>query len=488
MDEENKLSYLQMPLPQGSTSSKVTKTNWSGLNYRQKHDTGALSYENNISTSEAPYLTPSEKRIVYKSGYTKPICMYGFDDFLLVVYNNGAVKIDYINAAGTKYIGTLGGTDESLRSIVQFNAYDTPTDPVSGNYIKKLLVFPDKKSFDFRISADFTPADMNTGLVQVPDIKYAAVHLSRLFGVDDARLFASGFNDYTNWKLDTVDEYNESNAWVSPAQSNTKSNTDFTAITTFQNHVICFKSDYMHELYNNKNPFRVQDIYADGAMDNRSVVDTNGRLVFTSSDGVKVYTGGQPRILSYPLNVSKFTKAVAGTNGAKYYLYCSTPQKQHNLFVYDTVVEQWAQEDIDFEVLSFAKTTTGLYMLGDNGNIYRVDTGVYSHDWSFETDFFMDKTIDIKHIQKIQLFADMTAGAKLTAYLLYDDEVFDAAKSHKIYDYTNSSNDPQKVKIRVIPRMTANYGFKLRVNGFDYARLYHLEIFVRQGGNKHLSD
>ena len=99
---------------------------------------------------------------------------------------------------------------------------------------------------------DFKPDDMDANKSKYQTLKYATVHLSRLFGVDDDRVYASGFNDYTNWNLDTVDEYNVNNAWVSPAQANTKANSSFTGITTFMNHVICFKENFMHEIYNNK--------------------------------------------------------------------------------------------------------------------------------------------------------------------------------------------------------------------------------------------
>jgi len=255
------MNYLQMPLPRDSGASKMTKIDWSGLNKRQTMDTGVLSAESNISTDEAPYIIPSQKRQLQRS-YANPISMFGFDDFLLVVYRSGSqILIDYIRGANTytgiiKASGATADDEKIQRTIVKFNVYDTPTDPVSGTYIQKLLIFPDKKSIDFNITANFTPGD----ITNIPDMKYVTVHLSRLFGVDDDRVYASGFNDYANWNLDTAEEYNANNAWCSPAQSNTRANGEFIGITMFANHVVCFKKDYTHEIYNNKNPFRIQDI------------------------------------------------------------------------------------------------------------------------------------------------------------------------------------------------------------------------------------
>lgn len=60
--DENKLTYLQKPLPRGQRSYKLTRTNFLGLNKRVTMDTGILSYESNISTDAAPYIVPSQER------------------------------------------------------------------------------------------------------------------------------------------------------------------------------------------------------------------------------------------------------------------------------------------------------------------------------------------------------------------------------------------------------------------------------------------
>ena len=156
---ENTLQYLQMPLPSGRKYSKMTKVNFGGLNKRYTIDSGDLTMESNISTKEYPYLTPSERHGVVVSGkYTNPISMHAFDNFFIIVYRqNGAIKLDYHTEDGAIYTGIIkesGATskDDVPRSIVQFNVYDTPTDPLTGKFVKKLLIFPDKKSMDFDIT------------------------------------------------------------------------------------------------------------------------------------------------------------------------------------------------------------------------------------------------------------------------------------------------------------------------------------------------
>ena len=541
--KETQLAYLQMPLPAAAKSYKLQKVTWHGLNMRQTIDTGVLAMEKNISTAEAPYLTPSKEPLEVYNHYEHPISVAGFDNFLVVVYREGStVYVDYIKEGeshqcyrGELKTGVTDAEDEIPRCIVQFNVYDTPTDPITGKYVKKLLIFPDKASMDYEITGGFelgfldatvkeyTPknaddlpgsgADINAYYRNTtnnnvyryvdyktedgervqgwkisvppggPGIKYATVHLSRLFGVDDDRVYASGYNDYTNWNLDTADSYNESNAWCSPAQSNTKAGSAFTGITAFQNHVICFKRDFMHEIYNTKNPFRVQDIYAEGAIDHRTVQDVDGQLIFVSEDGVKVYTGADPRLLSFPLNLKKITYAVSGTDNRSYFLYVEEEGKSPGrLLTYDTVVGEWSERSVSQKLLGFAHNKNGMYALPSKGKILKLDTEDYAQEWSFETDLFTNKNIDIKHIRKIHMLADVGKDAKLKLYLLYDGEKF----SDKMQPVYESSEEGRKT-IRIRPRNAAGYGFKIHAEGSGFVRIYHMELQMNHGGEMYVT-
>lgn len=488
--KENEFTYLQSPLPEGQKYYKSTKLSFSGLNKRHTLDTGVLSYEKNISTVEAPYLTPSPRPKLIKQDWNSNILdIFGFDDFLVVLSKLSTTHlcIDFVDDKGTFARGILSETDlTSHRSIVQFNVYNKNdegnVDVLTGTYTKKLLIFPDKKSLDFNVERNYTtPTELSPALFEIaPKLKYATVHLSRVFGVDNDRVYASGFNDYTNWNLDTADEYNESNAWCSPAQSNVKADSNFTGITTYQNHVVCFKRNFMHEIYNTKNPFRIQDIYAEGTIDNRTIQDVDGRLIFVSDDNVKIYTGSNPNIISYNLNIPKYETAVSGQDSRNYYLYIKNGTESH-FFVYDTMIDEWSERDAEEygEIKGFTNNSQGVYM-ATSQNIYKLDTSDYTgQSWAFETDLITNNTVDIKHIKKLQMLGDFD-NSDLDVYILYDDEEFNAETSHKVYSRTALQG---KKPIRVKPRNTAHYGIKLHFEGVGYAKLYEVEIFTQQGGD-----
>lgn len=701
------LQFGQLPQVSGIKDYTSVKYNWSGLNKRNAIDTGYLSMEQNISTMETPYLTPSETpKCITSAAYTDKIALFAFEGILIVIYkSNSKVFLDYLvldddGEISETYTGLVTDSDEysgTIRSMVQFNLYSSVNDVISGKYVKKLLLFPDKAAMYFNIinvtsvptysddmdlnamycykngstkryyvwqtydklasgdktetaktnggkfipcgsanqfaldgldvdvkqyyndghtktndsevksgkkyytrdynsqttkytyaevtdiadgdipsqkgwyeeveykdayvktadetykkssgktyyklnndgdfeKVEFSDSDNGSSLKGLyekiedyyppqgdrnksyyfhnsfddctykyvsddgngnngwrvsaapmfPNIKYAAVHQSRLFGVDDSRIYASGFNDYTNWNLDTV-ESNESNAWCSTAQSNSKADNVFTGITVYDNHAICFKKDYIHEIYNNKNPFRVVDVFPEGAIDNRSIVDVDGKLIFASRDGIKVYTGSNPKNISYPLNIDRFKTAVAGTDGRNYYLFCTALSKAY-FFVYDVYAEQWSERavwkngNVDEDILYFAHNKQGMYALSDTGKIYKLDTQEYTSEWEFETDLSTalssSKTVDIKHIRKIQLYVYIESGSSLKIYGLYDEEKFNT-NSQLLFDSKGRSG---QFPIRVRPRQTANYGFKLHFKGDGYIRIYSMEISKNSGG------
>lgn len=418
----------------------------------------------------------------------------------------------------------VGVSPDCVNDAINQNGYDSPLSIIDRNVINQIpygLVFQyvntetnelgyyrvseekkddilTKRIIECGVKDSYEKACFSVDFVStMPPIKYATVHNSRVFGVDDSRIFASAFNNYENWDIDTEDEYNEANAWVSPAQSNVKAGSSFTSITTYQGHVITFKRNFMHEIYNTKNPFRVVDVYAEGTIDNRSVCEVDGKLIFVSSDDVKIYTGSNPRVISYNLGISNYEEAVSGTDGRHYYLYCESPRLGKKIFVYDTYTEQWTEQVLGDKqkVLSFGGNEHGMYALCEDGWVYKIDTDDYSHDWSFETDLITNQTVNIKHIKKLQMLFDVgektyveAETTKFKVYILYDDETFNPQTSHLVYEYDNKDDKSKKVVVRVLPRNTAHYGFKLHIEGYGYVRIYELEMALEGGGNKYVSE
>jgi hypothetical protein len=366
----------------------------------------------------------------------------------------------------------------SQRSVLQFNVFnDKDGTSLNGSFDRKIIIFPDKVSLPYKTDNDnpFVAKTFETEGNAIPNLKYATVHLSRVFGVDDSRVYASAFNDYSNWTLDTADEYNEANAWFTASQSNSKADGNFTGITTFQSHVVCFKKDFMHEIYNTKNPFRIQDIYAEGAIDNRTVCDVDGQLIFCSEDGVKVYTGGNPRIISYNLGIDDFSGAVAGTDGRCYYLYHKNSDGEHLIYVYDTYCQAWSVRTATDRIIGFAKCNFGFFCIDDAGVLTKLDSGDSTDlNWKFETDLMTTGSCDIKHVDKLQMCCDIDDGGSVNITII--DE-----KGAEQELWSSGGRDGYVVA-RVKIRKSVCNAFKIRVSGTGNVCIRSMELFIKQGG------
>ena len=82
------------------------------------------------------------------------------------------------------------------------------------------------------------------------------------------------------------------------------------------------------------------------------------------------------------------------------------------------------------------------------------------------------------------MLCDIAPGSSIKAYILYDDEEFNPETSHKIFERQNATEKEIKIPIRVIPRKTANYGFKIRIEGKGFSKLYQMELGITGGGEK----
>lgn len=321
-----------------------------------------------------------------------------------------------------------------------------------------------------------------------PFLKDVCVYHSRLFGINDVGVYASEYGDYSGWSLDDADEYNSSNAWMSLITSDEVKAGMPTAITVYQDAVIVFCEKHIYEIRNKKNPFRIIDIFDEGCISSNACCVVNGYLLFANENGARMYTGSKPKDIGYKLGFNKIYYASCGSDGTRWYLYCETDKKEHNLFVYDTITGFWSEKEIKTKLISFATTTSGVFALSSNNDIYLLNSKEYDEqEWACETDFTSGGTLDIKHIKKIQMLADVGAKSKIEIHILTDDEKFDELTQSEVtercvYSFLNNSEKTKTAVIRVIPRKTANYKYKLRISGTGYSKVYQADISVQTGG------
>lgn len=490
MTEKNEFSYGSQYIPSGESKSRIIRWGFNGINLTDDIDTGQISDSSGIMIDSGEIKAILKQKLL--CNYDEPISIHGFGDILLVIYRDwDIIKVDYIKPGGVKYTGVIGSAkgnsdDFVERYAVQFNVASDTENIAASSYVRKILIYPDCVSMDFNIKSDFETASLGGAY---PPIKYATVYCSRLFGVNNDLVYASSFNDYADFDLDTADESSSANAWVSMSQSNVKADSRFTAIATYNNHVVLLKKDFLQLVYNNKNPFRIVDVGSYGCDNPYSVTECGGILYFASEDAVYAFGGGTPKKISSPLGEINFGGAALGSFKDRLYVQCGD-----GLFSYKDGV--WSKLDSDNEIDQFANTSWGLIARLNNGNIVLIDYDEsayenaggdvsgelgdkeYVSDWWFETDFMAAGQIDIRRVKKISMLCDIAPAALVKAYIMRPEDVFSSVTPIAL----NSTSGGRHLMRRMI-RMTSCYMHKVRIAGSGDVKLLALELIVSWGGD-----
>ena len=487
-NKESEFSYGSVAVPGGESRYSIIRWVWNGLNRTDIIDSGNITDCSNVDINP-PYIDTCADFKLYAS-YDTPIGIFGFDGFLVVIYLDGNdVKVDY-RKGGEVFTGVMENhaSVKAPRTVVQFNVAENTENIVASSFNRKLLIFPDKYSMDF------SPTGGNLNLAylgdEYPEINYATVYGSRVFGVDNNLVYASYFNDYARWDLDTADDTSDANAWVSMSQSNVKADGIFTGICTYDNHVVLFKEDFTQLVYNNKNPFRVVDLTAYGAENCYAIAEAEGVLYFASSDNVYAFTGGTPKAIGNELDINWYHGVCLGAYKDKLYMYADG-----KLYRYKDGT--WSVRDLEEGIEQFATNDNGIYALLSQGRIMQIDgdfiensdetdsDGIPSYgSWWFETDLMCAGKLDVRRIKKISMLCDIANGANVSVYLLRDDEKFDESTSVKVLESTSTG----RRLLRGLVRGLGGYMHKLRICGTGKVRIYAAELLLSWGGDIYKND
>lgn len=412
--KENGGDNMKLPFLQDLGNKQAAALMFKGLNRKELIDDNELSYGENLDSEAIPAIMP-RKPISLLRTISSP------STFSMI--NN---KQAYVSGTKFYYDGVERGTVTSgEKAIVDFN----------GN----IVIFPDKKYYDF--------IDDKWGSFTCPyDIQYATVHYNRIFGIKGSEVFASKVGDFKVW-----DDYagTEMDSWAADVYSPG----DFTGITSYQDHVVFFKSDQMYELYGyTPSQFKIMEAAKIGCIDHRSIAEVAGMLFFVSEAGVQTYSGGFPRGISEKLNLFDVTKASAIGDGRKYYLSI-----EGTTYIYDTWQDTWIPY-MDVDVLEFGKSNNEIFALARDGKLYELEKGNEEVEWIAITKSFDDGSFNKKSVAAIKLKVLMDPGAELSIYIKLDGREF---VLHKIIKQTDRFYSNRRDVITTIPiKRASNYQIK----------------------------
>lgn len=354
----------------------------------------------------------------------------------------------------------------------------------------------------------------------LPPIRFLATHQGRVWGAENTVVSASAYASYANWETDLSyitnenDGYGAAHAWVSSIQSDNYTSGDVAGIFNFLGNLIVFRKDYMFEISGTKNPFRVNDIINKGTIDGKSIAACGGILFFAGIDGVYAYSGGMPECISAGLDIRTFIKAAATADDRCYYLYAevirNSGASEKKIYVYDTVENAWSIRSLpaadDIEICALTRVGGGVYALTKiktegsceinnidysvdifGGRLYKLDTLEYSgSNWFADTEVMAADTAGTvsanpKRIKEIRLIAELGSGSHLNIFAAKADEVI-SSDSEAAKKYKNEGDVALRFPIVLKIFGRSGYGYKIRLAGSGFARIYSMEVIYADGG------
>lgn len=321
-----------------------------------------------------------------------------------------------------------------------------------------------------------------------PEFEHITVWNSRLFGTKGSVVVCSSAGTPFDWTADSpeselfgipVGGYDESHSWYSTTQANTQASGDVVAITSYDGHPVIFKDDYMHEVYNTSNPFRIQDICSIGCVSARSVCELDSVLYFASQTGIYRYSGGYPKRVSDALGdfvCDSYT--VCGAYDGVLYVY-NPNYSEELIYSYSPSSGLWAAVDNIFEnknapvgIIGLVSNKNYLYAISEDGQIgYFCKAGsIKSGEWSFTT--------------SLQLF-NSSFDKRLNSVMIVSEGAAPKVSINDVDVATSSSVGGGIKKTRVLLRGFDGESAKMTVSANDYTQIHRIDILYSKSGPRY---
>ncbi len=257
------------------------------------------------------------------------------------------------------------GTQFKLHDGVTLSGFEKAG--ISGDYIIK-DIGPEFITISASVSSKITITEEFTVSRRIPDMDFVCESNNRLWGCSSEKneIYASRLGDPTNF-------YAYEGISTDSFAVSVGTDGEFTACTPYRGYVLFFKENCVHKIYGQNPPFTVTTSFIRGVekTSSRSLVRLNETLYYKSPTGVCAYEGGVPVNIGEDLGECRYSMAVGGGIGNKYYLCMNDNRGKRHLFCYDGERAMWTRED-DIDVSFFAVNDSNLYFVERHNDYHRI--------------------------------------------------------------------------------------------------------------------
>jgi hypothetical protein len=318
---------------------------------------------------------------------------------------------------------------------------------------------------------------------RIPPMDFICESGNRIWGCSSANheVYCCKLGDPTNW-FSYIGIASDSYA------ATVGSDGPFTGVAAFESSIYFFKDDRYHRLWGSvPSNFQLTEIQAAGVAQgsHKSLAVVNSVLYYLSIYGVMAYSGGRPSPVSQAFGERRYKRGVGGIRGSKYYLSVEDEQGRASLFVLDTEKGMWHRED-DARARWFAPLDNETYFVAEpktDGGPYALMSigGHGSADlegplpWFVESGNIGLESPDRKYITRLQIRAEMSAGATLRVGIAHD--------SSSYWEWTDFVVAKTMRSFYMPVRVRHCDHFRVRLEGVGECRIISMSKHVEQGSD-----
>jgi hypothetical protein len=317
-----------------------------------------------------------------------------------------------------------------------------------------------------------------TILREIPDLDFIMEYNNRLYGCKGNLIYVCKLGDPTNWN------YYRSGTADASYTVEVGTDGDFTGIAQHPTHIVFFKENCIHKLYGYK-PSNYQLITTTclglEKGSHKSICSINGDIFYKSREGIMVYAGDIPRLISEEFGNDRYDSAVAGSDGLKYYV--SMHNKKNDewyFFNYDIQRGLWTLED-NTHAVSFAYLGNDLLYsdMEKNrivmvvGNDENMDTDPI--EWYAKFGDFDEFVENKKVYSKVLMRMKMEEDSQISAWISIDGGAWESI-------YHLDTHFKRTIEMPIVPRRCDR--FAILITGKGYTKIESVTRIVREGTMK----
>lgn len=256
----------------------------------------------------------------------------------------------------------------------------------------------------------------------------------------------------------------------------------FTGAITHLGYPLFFKETCIHKVYGDYPAnYRLQHTTCRGVQRgcHKSLAIVNETLFYKASSAVCAYDGSLPVEMSSALGETRYSDAVAGAHGNKYYIDMKTADGKYHLFVYDTAKGMWHKED-NLQVDCFCSFLNEMYAIDHSTKHIITMLGSGKSDskkvpWMVETGLVGMSMPDMKYISRLLIRMSLEVGSNVAVSIQYD--------SVGDWEYVAQMTVTSLRSFAIPVRLRRCDHFRIRIEGEGEGRIYSITKTIEQGSD-----